>query len=187
MKHTSAEHRSNQIWTIPNILSMFRLCLIPLIIWLYCEKGAYGWTAAVLLLSGATDIADGYIARHFHMISDFGKILDPVADKCTQGAMLICLLTRFPLMWIPLALLILKELFMALSGVLVIRRTGEVMGAKWHGKVTTCLLWALMLFHVLWPDIPATISAISVAACVGMMLLSLVLYGIRNAKALKKD
>lgn len=179
-------HRTSQIWTIPNILSMFRLCLIPLIVWLYCKKMAYEWTAAVLLLSGATDIVDGYIARHFHMTSDLGKILDPVADKCTQGAMLICLLSRFPLMWVPLVLLILKELYMGLSGALVIRKTGEVMGANWHGKAATCLLWVLMVFHVLWPDIPQGISDIAILTCTGMMLLSLILYGIRNTKVLRR-
>ena len=49
----------------------------------------------ILLLSGLTDLADGYIARRFHRISNLGKILDPVADKLTQAAMLICLFTRF--------------------------------------------------------------------------------------------
>ncbi len=50
----------------------------------------------MLLLSGVTDLADGFIARHFHMISDLGKVLDPVADKLTQAAVLFCLITRFP-------------------------------------------------------------------------------------------
>ena len=58
---------------------------------------------------------DGFIARKFDATSDVGKILDPIADKLTQGAMLFCLLTRFPLMWVPLALLIVKELFIGLT------------------------------------------------------------------------
>ena len=84
-----------RILTIPNILSFFRLCLIPLFVWLYCVKKDYMWTAIVLLLSGATDMADGYIARRFQMVSALGKVLDPIADKLTQGAMLLCLFTRF--------------------------------------------------------------------------------------------
>lgn len=75
--------RKDQILTIPNLLSIVRLCLIPLIIWLYCVKKDYTLAVIVILISGATDIVDGFIARHFNMVSDFGKILDPVADKLT--------------------------------------------------------------------------------------------------------
>ncbi len=57
-------------------------------------------TAILLVLSGATDIVDGFIARSFHMVSDLGKVLDPIADKLTQAAMLICLITNFSLMMI---------------------------------------------------------------------------------------
>ncbi len=64
--------KRNQILTIPNLLSFFRLCLIPLFVWLYCVKQAYIWTGTVLLLSGVTDLADGYIARKFHAVSDLG-------------------------------------------------------------------------------------------------------------------
>ena len=70
-----------KIITIPNILSFFRLCLIPVIVWLYTVKQDYLWTLLILLLSAITDIVDGIIARKFNMISDFGKAFDPVADK----------------------------------------------------------------------------------------------------------
>ena len=69
--------KNKQILTIPNLLSMFRILLIPLIVWLYCGRQDYPLAAWVLLLSGATDIADGFIARRFHMVSDLGKVLDP--------------------------------------------------------------------------------------------------------------
>ena len=86
-----SETRGKEILTVPNLLSMLRLCMIPLFVWLYCAKEAFGATALVLVLSGITDIVDGFIARRFHMVSDFGKILDPIADKLTQAAMLLCL------------------------------------------------------------------------------------------------
>lgn len=177
----------NKILTIPNLLSFFRLCLIPLFVWLYCIKKEYLWTGYVLLLSGVTDIVDGFIARHFNMISDFGKILDPVADKLTQGAMLLCLLTRFQWMIVPLVLLVIKELFAAITGCLVIRKTGEVFGADWHGKVATFLLDAMVILHVFWYDIPMKVSNLLIAVCIVMMAVSLVLYGIRNIKALQKE
>ena len=89
------------------------------------------------MLSGLTDLADGYIARRFHRISNLGKILDPVADKLTQAAMLICLFTRFPHMLLLIVIMAGKELYMVVSGCLVIRKTGKVHGADWHGKIVT--------------------------------------------------
>ena len=65
--------RREQILTIPNLLSLFRLLLIPAIIWLYCEKEDYLAAAIMTVLSGLTDIADGIIARKFHLVSDLGK------------------------------------------------------------------------------------------------------------------
>ena len=76
-----------QILTIPNMLSFLRLALIPVILWLYLS-GELVWAAVVIVLSSITDIVDGYIARTFNMISDFGKAIDPVADKLTQIAVL---------------------------------------------------------------------------------------------------
>ena len=72
-----------------------RLCMIPLIIWLYCTQKNYALTAVVLVLSGLTDMVDGYIARRFNMVTDLGKALDPVADKLTQASVMFCLLSRF--------------------------------------------------------------------------------------------
>lgn len=187
MKHQkNTTSHTNKIITIPNILSFIRLCLIPLIIWLYCVKQNYHMTAVILVLSGLTDLADGFIARHFHMISDLGKILDPIADKLTQGATLFCLMTRFKLMLVPFILMIFKELYMGITGALVIKKTGQVLGANWHGKVVTCLLYAMMILHVLWYDIPMAVSTVSIIICICMMVLSLILYGKRNKKAIQQ-
>lgn len=177
----------NKILTIPNLLSLFRLCLIPLFMWLYCVKQDNLATAGILLLSGLTDIADGYIARHFNMISDLGKVLDPIADKLTQAAMLFCLFTRFPFMIVPLFLMIIKELYMAVSGILVIRKTAIVYGSNWHGKVATFLLYAMIVLHVIWSDIPPVISNCTITACAIMIVVSMILYGIRNTKAIKEN
>ena len=177
---------NKKIWTIPNALSCFRICLIPLFVWLYCAKEQYSATAAILMLSGLTDLVDGFIARRFHMVSDLGKILDPVADKLTQAAMLLCLFTKFPLMLLPFLLMAVKEITTAIMGIKVIRKTGAVHGANWHGKVNTCLLYAMMILHVLWSDIPAAVSTALILICVGMMLLSFVLYGFKNRKLLRE-
>lgn len=175
----------NKIITIPNLLTFFRLCLIPVFVWLYCVEKNYLLTGIILIISGVTDTADGYIARHFHMVSDLGKVLDPIADKLTQAAMLFCLLTRFSLMIIPLGLMVIKEIFMGVTGLLVIKKTGKVFGADWHGKLNTWLLYAMMVLHVFWYDIPDAVSEFLISCCVVMMAVSLLLYGWQNIKTLK--
>ena len=164
------------IFTIPNILSMFRIALIPVIIWLYCVKGNYSLTAVVLIISGITDAVDGYIARHFNMISDIGKALDPIADKLTQISMLYCLTTKFPLMLIPFGLLIIKEVISAILGIIMIHSTKNVHSAVWHGKISTILLYSMMTLHIIWSNIPKTISISAIMLCTAMIILSFILY-----------
>ena len=177
----------NKILTIPNLLSFLRLCMIPVFVWLYCFKKDYTATGIVLILSGATDLIDGFIARTFHMISNLGKILDPVADKLTQAAILVCLVTRFPLMLLAFAVLFVKEIAMSITGLLVIKKTGKVYGADWHGKVATFLLYAVMILHVFWAEIPALISNITIVLCIAVMLLSFGLYLTKNIRTLRSD
>ncbi len=176
----------SKILTIPNILSIFRLCLIPLFMWLYIEKADYMMTALVLTLSGATDIVDGYVARRFNMVSDLGKALDPIADKLSQIAMLACLCTRFKIMLAPLLFIAVKELLTGIFSLAVIKKTGRVMGADWHGKLCTALLYGVIVIHVLWFDIPYAWSVILVFICIWIMLLSFSLYFIRNTRALMR-
>ena len=175
----------NKILTIPNLLSLFRLLLIPLIIWMYTFKKEYFAAGTLLILSGLTDLADGFIARHFNAVSNVGKILDPIADKLTQAAMLFCLVTRFPLMAAPLGVLVLKEIFIGTTGLLMIRKTGEVIGADFHGKVATTLLHIMMILHIFWISIPAGISAATIGICLVSMIFTLFIYGKRNVKVLR--
>ena len=174
----------NRILTIPNLLSAFRLLLIPLFVWLYLQE-KYFYTGLVLLISGITDISDGFIARRFHMVSNVGKVLDPVADKLTQISMLICLVTRYPLMLILVVIMIFKELFMSISGLLVIHKTKTVFSADWHGKAATFLLYITMCAHVFWVQIPMIVSDILIVACAVMLAISLLLYGIHHIKTLR--
>jgi len=174
-----------KILTVPNILSFIRLAMIPVIVWCYCVKESYGGTALLLILSGLTDMADGFIARHFHMISDLGKILDPIADKLTQAAVLFCLATDHAGMMMLFVLLFIKEVCMAVLGLVTIKKTRKVNGAVWHGKVTTTLLYATMTLHILWPQIPAVFSHTTIFICAVMMLVSFVLYGRRDIQTLR--
>ena len=176
-----------KILTIPNILSMIRIVMIPIIVWLYVVEKNYAWAGGLLIFSGVTDVVDGFIARHFHMISDLGKVLDPIADKLTQATVLVCLLMRFPLMALPLAMMVLKETFMSVTGLLVIRRTGVVISADWHGKAATVLLYATMVIHIFWENISESQSALFIGATMVMIAISFFLYGRDNVNALKQE
>ena len=184
MQNANDTKYKNKIITLPNMLSLLRICLIPLIIWLYCVKNDYVMTCAILTFSGVTDIVDGIIARKCNMISDFGKVFDPVADKLTQLTVLACLVMRYKFMLVPIVMLPLKEISDLLTGCLTFRRTGRVLGAEWHGKTTTVLLYLMMFIHIVWIDIPPIVSNVLILACISMIIASAVLYGIRNIKLL---
>ncbi len=175
---------SKRIITIPNILSMVRIILIPLFVYLYLN-GLIWQSAVVLVISGLTDTVDGFVARRFHMISDFGKALDPVADKLTQAAMLVCLGLKFPLMWIPFGLMVIKENAGGILGLVTLKKTGNVYGALWYGKVTTVLLYVTMGLHVVWPGMPSWLSAGLILLCTAFLVYSMVMYGIRYHNLLK--
>lgn len=181
----SENKTENKILTIPNLLSLFRLILIPVIVWLYWFRKDYFPAGVLLIVSGLTDLADGYIARHFNAVSNVGKILDPIADKLTQAATLFCLVTRFPLMAAPFGFLVIKEVFIGTTGLLMIRKTGKVVGADFHGKVATTLLYAMMILHIFWIDIPSAVSAVSILICLVSMAFTLLTYGSRNMRVLQ--
>ncbi len=175
-----------EILTIPNMLSAFRLLLIPVIIWLYCFAKNYYAALAVIILSGITDIADGKIARKFNMISDFGKILDPVADKATQGSLILCLTVRYKLM-IPLIIVFLiREIAMICMGYLSIKRKDSVNSARWYGKVNTVIIYSVTFLLILFPEIPPVVADVMIYICAAVMIASLVLYSAFYRKILKK-
>ena len=166
----------HKILTIPNILSFFRLLLIPVIVWLYIGRDDPLWTTSILALSGLTDIVDGIIARKCHMVSDFGKAFDPIADKLTQVAMLVCLVSRFRWMLLPLCVMVVKEFLAGILGLLLIRKTGKVDSAVWHGKATTVSLYGMMLIQLLWSNIPGVFSGVLIGGCTVLALLSAFMY-----------
>lgn len=187
MVNMNLKFEKKDIITIPNILSFFRILLIPIIVILYCKYQRYGATTLIILLSGLTDVVDGWIARHFHMISDFGKILDPIADKLTQASVLLCLFARFPHMIYIFILMAIKETTQAITGALSIRYSGKVLSSDWHGKMTTVMLYAMMLLHIIWYGIPEKVSDILLIVVAGVMIFSLTLYSIRHLETIKKN
>src|SRR5699024_11025336 len=133
-----------ELLNIPNILTYFRFLFIPVFIWQYLHENY--WLAGLALgLSALTDLLDGKIARKFDMITEIGILLDPVADKLTEAAVLLCLALRFPLLWAVLAICLCKEGFMAVAGAVMLRRKKKLGGAMWFGKVCTTVFYLVTL------------------------------------------
>lgn len=167
-------------------MSLFRILLIPIIWYLYVVKGDYALTASFVVLSGLTDVIDGFIARKFNMISEFGKFIDPIADKLTQAALIYCLISRFQNMLFVFILMAVKESLNAVSFIVLKKKTGRMLSASWHGKLATVLLYAMLFLHIVWYSIPSTASNILILLSSAAMVLSLVLYLIRNIKIVIK-
>lgn len=164
-----------QIFTIPNFMSFFRVVLLPFIVWTYW-KGSYDVAVGLLILSAITDALDGVIARKFNMVSDLGKMLDPLCDKLTQAALMICLALRYWYVWIVFALLAVKDITMSLLGAAAIRHRGAVHSAQWYGKVCTVVIETVMAVLILFPSIPENIVVLLLGVCCAAMLFSLIMY-----------
>lgn len=168
-----------ELYSIPNCMGYFRILLIPLFCFLYLnaeDRGDYYLAAGVILVSYITDFLDGQVARRFHMITEFGKLLDPVADKLTHGAIALCLAFRYEAMRYLFVLMVLKEGFMAVMGVINLRHGRKLDGAKWFGKFCTGALFILLFLLVLWPGIPLALANGLIGVVTVIMFLTLCLY-----------
>ena len=169
-----------EIFSIPNIMGYFRILLIPVYVLLYyhAESVREYYIAAVLVgISGITDMLDGKVARHFHMITELGKALDPVADKLTLGAMILCLAFRYENMRWLVGLFILKEGFMGIMGLLLSHYRGRKLdGAKWYGKVCTAFSYVVMFVLFFFLRLPLSLVNALIVCCGVLMAVTWVLY-----------
>lgn len=148
-----------EIITIPNMLSLLRLMLIPVYSMIYLNAREFHdhlLAAIILALSCLTDMADGQIARHFHMCTNLGRLLDPLADKLTQLALTVCLSVKYPIMRGVLILFLMKEIFQATVTYLTYRKGKVLPGALIAGKICTAVLFLSFILLVLIPALPST-------------------------------
>lgn len=173
------------IFTVPNALTLFRLLLIPFFVHFFFTAPKSFFPLLILSLSALSDILDGFIARRFGMISDFGKFLDPLADKLTQAALLLCLSLRYRSAGFLLGLLLIKELAMLGFALLTLERTNGVHSARWHGKLNSSIL-EISLALMLLPDFPHTLLPALIAVCTASMFFSLLLYTVFFSRLLRQ-
>ncbi len=134
---------------IANFLTLLRLCMIPLAAYMF-SLDAFGAAAVVFFAACLTDILDGYIARRFSMVTDIGKLLDPLADKGMQLTVLISLAICDRMPFLAVGVILAKECMMFLGGLFLYRKK-IVVAANWYGKMATVVtsfsVMSLLLFY----------------------------------------
>ncbi len=182
-------------WTIPNLLSIIRILLIPVFAYLFYNDEKI-WAVAILAISGLTDTFDGQIARRFNQVSALGKILDPVADKLTQITIAIMLLIDFRAAenemirafgWVFLVFLI-KEAVMIVGGLIMILLNIRPGAAEIWGKAATLIFYVGMVIIIAFGpevgalnavvgfELPAIVTGIIVVISAIMTILAFLSY-----------
>jgi cardiolipin synthase len=168
-----------EIFTIPNLLSLFRLCLIPVYILIYLNASVpehYFISAGILAVSCLTDMIDGKIARRFNMISNLGKILDPLADKATQFALILCLAVKYPVLRWLTVLFVIKEGFQTIAGCILLHQRKILKGALFSGKICTTILFISLIVMVLLPNLSNKTVTIIASVDAAFMILAFLDY-----------
>ena len=174
-----------QILTIPNALSLFRLVLVPFIVIFYVKDNIPA-SVICIAVSGLTDLFDGKIARRFNQMSDIGKMLDPVADKVTMGAIIIALATRFKLMIPFIIVFALCEIAKGLASVYTFKRVEKVSSSIMAGKVETFVMYFIFGFLFLFPNMPQWLSTLLICLGMALAVYALIAYLIYYRGLIKK-
>lgn len=182
----SEDKYKNCIFTIPNLLSLLRILSVPFIVWSYVTLENSRLAVAILAFGVLTDVADGFIARHFHMISDLGKGLDPAADKLTQAAIMICLLAQHKQMLALIILFTVKEVYVSFCAWLALHYCRRVDSARWFGKLSTSVIYVSCGVLFLFPELPLGAVDALIGLSFALLALSGVLYG-RHYHAILRD
>lgn len=164
---------------IPNILSFVRIIIIVPFV-LYFLNDDYLASAFVLVVSGFSDMFDGMIARSLGQITTLGKVLDPLADKLTLTAVIICMGIKFPEIVPFVVILILKDLSMLIGGSFLIKKGIEPPAARWYGKVATVFFYVSVIIIValkaIWGINRPIVSVLLLSVTSAFMLFALFKY-----------
>lgn len=165
--------------TVPNLLSVLRLCVIPPFV-IFFLNSEFLWAGIMLLISGLSDMFDGMIARKFNQVTQLGKMLDPVADKLTLIATVICLAIRIPVIFPIVIVLFAKDFIMLIGGLILLCNKIKPPAAKWYGKVATAIFYVSIITLVLLEEIfnyhNGILASILLTATVIAMLFAFVCY-----------
>lgn len=173
------EDNKDKLLNIPNGLCFFRIALIPMFLYVYLnanDDAHYILSAVILVVSGFTDFLDGYIARNFNMITEFGKLIDPIADKLTQIAVAYALIYNYPLAWSLVCIIILKDGMLGIVGLYLYQYGVKIEGASWWGKVATAYFYLVVIILVAFYIPETLLSKGLIISSFLLMLLAFFMY-----------
>ena len=173
--------------TIPNILSIIRFILVPVFGYAYLGLNNSIAAAAILLISGFTDVLDGYIARKYNMQSYLGMILDPAADKITQAVVGICALIKYPQILFLVIIFFIKEILAAAAACYLASKHKKIRGSLIYGKAATFGFYLVMGLLVILPSVSDTVVYILAAACAALLIIAFLSYIKLYFEILKED
>lgn len=172
------------LWNIANMLTMSRLLMIPVFVWLCLAPGwqAQLWAAIVFVIAAITDRIDGHLARTRGLITDFGKIMDPIADKALVISALLLLSLEGIVPWWVTGVIVFRELGITVLRFFMIRRA--VMAASKGGKIKTTLqivflVGLLVPWEAILPDVLATVLMVASAVVMYLAVLVTVVTGLQ--------
>lgn len=167
--------KKEDLFKIPNLLCYVRILLVPLFIYLFLSE--YYWQSAlIVILASATDILDGYIARHFNLITDWGKFIDPVADKLMQFSMLIVTILKIKWVLILVIAFTVKEIVLLAIGLYIYHKDYNLNGSNWAGKSCTVVMDTVLLIFIAFDGIPDIAAILLVGFVIVFMIISFVVY-----------
>ncbi len=175
---------------LPNTLSLIRICMVPLFVLVFFSGLPHAalWAALIYVLAALTDCLDGYIARHYNMVTNLGRVLDPLGDKLLLFAALICLTVRGPIPFWALAIFFVKEACMGLGGLLLHRRARvEIPPSNYIGKTATVLFFIICISLMLFPQIPQAAAVAMICLCLAISLIAFVTYLRSFLKLMRKN
>lgn len=175
------------IWNVPNVLTMIRLALVPVFVITYAA-GHPHWALVIFCIASFTDFLDGLIARHYHLITSFGKLMDPLADKLMVCSALICLATHQVFPWIAFAVVAAKELVMICGSAYMLKQ-GIVVHSNIYGKaaqVSFILAMVLGFFHDDFVTMGNSIDQVVLWIAVVLALIALTDYTIMSLRLLRQ-
>ncbi|MEE1013664.1 MAG: CDP-alcohol phosphatidyltransferase family protein [Clostridia bacterium] len=160
---------------IPNILTTCRLVLVPFFAYLVLGAKSLPTAAFVFVLSGITDVVDGYIARHFNMVTNFGKVYDPFVDKLMQITAVVCLaIAEIIPVWIIVVVLVKELAMIVIGGVLYLKKI--VVYSHWYGKAATVVFYTIVFVMILWRGITPEWTAALLTVLIVTMLAAACAY-----------
>lgn len=174
-----------EIQTIPNLLSIFRIFLLPIYLYFVLRQSFY-IAGAVIVVSGLSDYLDGVIARRYNQVTDLGKVLDPFADKLTQLFLILSMAWYRPWLWLLFGLFLIKEGFMFVAGLIGLSKNIKLSGVKWYGKVATAVIYVDMILLLLFPELPTLWVRVIFAVITYGLLQSFVLYAVEYRKMFQR-